>query len=361
MAKENLINDAIENVDAELSKEQPLADEVICQQGTVALTAEQINGTKSQRFWRNFKKEYSNWLFMAPFIVGFLVFMLYPLIASLVYSFSDITVTGAADKWGFAVNYGKMFMVNAKTGRLPTAGRETWDAFKVTGLYAILSIPINVVLAYSLALALRKNIPGIKVLRLLFYLPVLIPGIVGGQIWLDILQFGVKESELGIINQWLLNAGVPLADLPTFFRSTKTEFWTVLVIAQWGIGGGMIVWLAALENVPKTLYEAADIDGASYFTKLFRITLPMSTPIIFYNLIGAIIGSLQMFDTMSYLGQGIGEKSMNFVAIHIYVEAFNAGKYGFACAVAWLLFIVIGILTAIMFKFSGWVFYGDSK
>lgn len=360
MAKEKLENNAIENVDAEINNDQVLADEEICQQETVALTVDQVNGTKAQRFWRTFKKEYSNWLFMAPFIIGFLVFMVYPLIASFVYSFSDMTASGAATKWGFGVNYAKFFIKGAN-GKLPLAGRETWDAFKVTIIYAVLSIPINVVLAYSLALVLRKNIPGIKVLRLLFYLPVLIPGIVGGQIWLDILQYGSTEAELGIINQWLMNVGIPITEMPSFFRLEKSEFWTLLVIAQWGIGGGMIVWIAALENVPKTLYEAADIDGASYFTKLFRITLPMSTPIIFYNLIGAIIGSLQMFDTMSYLGQGIGDKSLNFVAIHIYVEAFTAGKYGFACSVAWLLFILIGILTAIMFKFSGWVFYGDSK
>lgn len=320
-----------------------------------------LSSTRKEKFWRAFKKEYSNWLFMAPFIIGFSVFMLYPLIASLCYSFTDMKLAGDYTQIGF-MNFQKIFDFS----QVAQNGYMIWHSIGITVLWAVVSIPISMVLAYTLALALQKNIPGIKVLRLLFYLPVLIPGIVGGQIWTDILAFGSgKAQELGIINQWLHDLGF----LPqTFYSHADTQFWTLLGVGLFGVGGGMIVWLAALENVPKTLYEAADIDGAKYFTKLVKITLPMSTPIIFYNLIGAVIGSLQMFDSYSYIGQGLPDKngyySTNWIAIQIYMTAFEDGygnNIGYACSMAWMLFVIIGILTVIMFKSSKWVFYGDSK
>ena len=193
---------------------------------------------------------------------------------------------------------------------------------------------------------------AIKIVRLLCYLPVLIPGIVFGQIWMDML--GHPE---GLINSWLVNLGLPKQ---TFFSAEATQLSTLIVVSQWGIGGGMIVWLAALENIPSTLYEAADIDGAKYYKKLFKITLPMSTPIIFYNLISAVIGCLQTFDSYAYLGRGENDATY-FISIRIYVTAFEGTvhQYGFACAMAWILFIIIAVLTGIMFKSSKWVFYGE--
>lgn len=337
--------------------ETQVADATFDDTGVAPVAA--LSSTRKERFWRAFKKEYSNWLFMSPFIVGFSVFMLYPLFASLFYSFTDMSASGADYQVGF-MNFARIFdfSVQAKNGYM------IWHSIGITIMWAVVSIPISMVLAYTLALALQKNIPGIKVLRLLFYLPVLIPGIVGGQIWIDILAYGSgKAQELGIINQWLYDLGF----LPqTFYSSADTQFWTLLGVGLFGVGGGMIVWLAALENVPKTLYEAADIDGAKYFTKLIRITLPMSTPIIFYNLIGAIIGSLQMFDSYAYLDRGLrdanGYYATNWIAIQIYKTAFEGQfELGYACSMAWILFVIIGILTVIMFKSSKWVFYGDSK
>ena len=161
----------------------------------------------------------------------------------------------------------------------------------------------------------------------------------------------------GLINQWLAQLGF---SKHTFFSAESTQLMTLLVVSQWGIGGGMIVWLAALENVPKTLYEAAEIDGARFFTKLFRITLPMSSPIIFYNLICSLIACLQTFDSYAYLGVG-ENNATNFISIRIYVTAFagDVHNYGLACAMAWILFLVIAVLTGVMFRTSKWVFYGD--
>ena len=209
-------------------------------------------------------------------------------------------------------------------------------------------------LSYILALALKNNIPGVKVIRLLFYLPVLLPGFVSGQIWTDILRY--NTNDMGILNQWLIKL---FGSANMFYQgSAATQMATLICTGLLGIGGGMIVWLAAFGNIPPTLYEAADIDGATYMQKLFKVTLPMSTPIIFYNLISAIIGTLQIFDTYSYIGTGANE-GLYFISIRIYKTAFESFNYGLACSLSWVLFVVIGILTVIMFKSSKWVFYGE--
>ena len=297
-----------------------------------------------------FKKEYSDWLFLLPFILGFFIFVAYPIFVSLFYSFTDhngirITKTGL-------FNYADIFDFS-RFGM----GKEVWRSFGLTGLYAIISIPLSLVLSYTLALFLKKEIPAIRTIRLLCYLPVLVPGIVAGQIWIDMLSYDNMGVTNGIINQMFIAFGLAPK---TFFSAADTQFATLIFIGQWGIGGGMIVWLAALNNISPALYEAADIDGAGYFTKLFKITLPMSSPIIFYNLIGTFIGCLQTFDSYAYIGRGM-EDATYFISIRIYVTAFanTVHQYGLACAMAWILFAFIGILTIIMFKTSKWVFYGD--
>lgn len=285
------------------------------------------------------------YLFLSPFLIGFFLFTLYPIVASLCYSFMDYNGVVIFDIGLF--NWEELFS---------TGPGGIWEgvsrSFGLTFGYALLSIPLNMVLSYTLALVLHKKLKGIRFLRLLCYLPVLIPSIVFGQIWRDMLAY-----PNGLINQWMTSLGLPAN---TFYDGEGTQFWTLLITAQWGIGGGMIMWLAALNNIPGTLYESARLDGAGYFRCLFRITLPMSTPIIFYNLISAIIACLQTFDTYSYIGRGVND-GMYFVSVRVYVTAFVEKSFGMACAVAWLLFIVIACLTALTFKTSKWVFYGEDS
>jgi multiple sugar transport system permease protein len=281
---------------------------------------------------------------MAPALVGFAVFIAYPIAMSLFYSFTDFN--GIFIRKTGVFNFKDIFDFS-RYG----FGREVFRSFGITSVYAVILIPVNMVLSYALALALRKGIPGIKGIRLLFYLPVLIPGIVGGQIWTDMLLYPT-----GLVNQWLTNLGLPKQ---TFFVSDKTVIPTLLLMAQWGVGGGMILWLATLGNISPALYEAADIDGAGFFSKLRRITIPLSTPIILYNLITSLIGILQIFDTYAFIGRGMND-SAYFISIRIYVTAFgDAHQYGLSCAIAWVLFAVIAALTAVMFRTSKWVFYGD--
>ena len=230
-----------------------------------------------------------------------------------------------------------------------------------TFVYVICSTTLNLVLSYVLALFLRKNIKGIRVIRLLCYLPCLIPGLASGLIWKDVFKYNASGivSGYGLINTWLYKMGLPLFP---FFDSANTAMFSLIVSGLWGLGGGLIMWIAAFENVSPELYESASLDGAGYFRQVFAITVPLTTNMLFYNLLTSLIGGLQVFG--SYANYGVGpEESLYFVAIRIYLTAFG-GNLGvnnekLACAMSWVLFVIIAALTAVMFKTNKWVKYSD--
>ena len=210
---------------------------------------------------------------------------------------------------------------------------------------------------------MKSEIPGIRVIRVLCYLPCIIPGIAAGFIWTDAFAANVSDLSMnGLINTWIMNlGGKPLP----FFSQGESSLPTLLFTGLWGLGGGMIMWLAAFGNISPDLYEAAKIDGAGYFSSLFHITLPMSTPILFYNAVTSMIGGLQIFGTYANYGAGVDD-SLNFIVVRIYRIAFDSvsepgGTQGLACAMSWILFLIIGLLTLLMFKLGGWVQYGEDS
>ena len=208
-----------------------------------------------------------------------------------------------------------------------------------------------------LALPLNKKIKGVGIYRVLIYLPVIIPVTVGGIIWRNFF-----DVNYGIANEFLVKIGF---ERFTFFTSSETAMFSFILTGLWTLGGGMILWLSALKNVPAELYEAANIDGASAFVKLIKITLPMCTPMFFYNLIMNVIGSLQTFGQVMTLTGGTAgpDDSLLFYVFKVYNDAFNisAKTMGLACAESWVLFAFISLLTFLMFKTSKWVFYGEEE
>ena len=297
------------------------------------------------------KDSIAAYIFLLPVIVGTLLFTAYPIVMSLFYSFTDLKAGAYPTRLTFE-NYANLF-----TGY---DAHEFFRSLGLTILYVVSSTVINIVLSYALALFLKKNIRGIRVIRLLCYIPVLIPGIAGGLIWREVFAYdGTDIAAYGVINTALHNMGLkPL----TFFESSSTAMLTLLFSGLWGIGGGMIMWLAALGNIPDDLYESAELDGAGYFKKLFFITIPLTTSMLFYNLVTSLISGLQIFNTFATYGVGAGD-SLYFVAIRIYLTAFpgNLGipAQGMACAMSWILFLIIGALTLVMFKTNNWVKYND--
>ena len=301
---------------------------------------------RAERFKKWIKRDYACYIFLIPAFIGFFVFSVYPLIASLFYAFTDFNGTRISLIGTF--NFETIFSSDPING-----WQEVGASFGLTFLYAVISIPMNLVLSYILALFLQRNIPGIRFFRLLYYLPVLIPGIAMGIMWTDVFEPGPS----GIMNQIFALLGLEQSQ---FLMSADTALPTYICTGLWVIGGGMIMWIAALNNVPPALIESAKIDGAGYFRRLFVIVIPLCTPILFYNLINGIIGCLQTFDSYAMVGTGV-ENSLYFVAVRVYVTGFQQRQMGMACAVAWLLFVVVAVCTLIMFRFSRWVFYADDN
>jgi multiple sugar transport system permease protein len=291
------------------------------------------------------KRDIGSYLFLMPAILGFFIFTLYPLIMSLAYAFTDFNGMFATKVGVF--NFTKIF------DRSPSGLFDlVWGSFSTTFFYCLISTPLSLTLSFSLALFVFKSIRGVRLARTIYHLPGLIPGIALSLIWADMF------AEQGIINSFLAMFKLPPG---TFFLSEKTAIPTLMLTGLWGTGGGMIMWLAALNNIPPSLFEAAKIDGSGYMRTLFRLTIPMCAPMIFYNLIMSIIGGLQKFDSYAIAGAGPKNRLL-FVVVHIYILAFQGARpqMGLASAIAWLLFAVIAVLTLATFKIvAKKIYYGE--
>ncbi len=293
---------------------------------------------------RELRASGAGWMFISPLVIGIALFTMYPMVQSLLYSFYDYDGGRVFEFIGLA-NFRYMFGLDFS---------EVAKVFGNTFLYAAISVPLNLCLSYLLAVLVNQKIKGVTVFRVLYYLPVVIPGVVSGVIWSQIMD----PSSQGVFNLILGHLGIPPSG---FFATESTALMSAIVMNLWGLGGGMVLWLAALKNIPNGLYEAARIDGAGVLRRFFFITVPLSTPMIFYNLVTGIIGAMQTNHTMVFAsdgGRGPNE-SLYFIAVKIYNEAFTGKDFGYASALAWMLFIIIAILTAITFMTSKWVYTGD--
>lgn len=293
----------------------------------------------------NFKKNYGGYVYMLPVILGILFFTLTPMIVSLVYSFHDYYPLRATKQ---LVNFGLQNYKKIFTTDWPAVSKSLFLTFR----YAIVIVSTGLVGSYVLALFLNRKSKGVKAFRVIYYLPCLIPAVAGSLLWKDI-----TKVNSGYVNLILDALGLPAY---TFYEKVETVFPTIILTSIVGWGGNTIMWLAQMQNVPDSLYEAAEIDGAGYFQKLFKITIPLTTPMIFYLLITGIIGALQVFGNFYALRNGICDSEIDFIVLKIYDAAFGgAGGFGYACALSWMLFAIIGLITLLIFKKSKWVYYGE--
>jgi len=277
---------------------------------------------------------------ISPWLIGFLALTLGPMLFSFYISLTKWDIISRPEWVGFS-NYAVIFADDFRFRKSLT----------VTALYAAMSLPLGIAGSLAIALLLNMNLRGMRIFRSIFYLPAILPGVAVTMLWLWIFkpQGGVLNYLLGLIGispkPWLAD---PKWALPSF-----------VIMSLWGIGGGMIIYLAGLQSVPTQLYEAAEIDGANAWKKFRTITLPMISPTIFFNLIMGIIGSFQVF-TASYImtpGGGPGYSTL-FYVLYLYQKAFRYLQMGYASALAWILFVVVLSLTLIVFKTSArWVYY----
>ena len=265
--------------------------------------------------------------FISPWIIGFLGFTLYPVCASIFYSFCDYDVL-TKPVWVGTLNYRDMF-----------TDAVFWQSLGNTLFFAALALPLGLVASLTVAVLLNQSVKGRSVFRAIYFLPSLVPLVAGAMIWLWILN-----GNYGLLNHGLKLIGINPPQWLTDPNWTKPA---VVLMAVWGVGHSMVIYLAALQDVPRSLYESADLDGASWWAKLRHVTLPMISPVIYFNLIMGIIGSLQVFARpYVMLGRTGGpNRSALFYAIYLYQNAFEYRQMGYACAMAWILFILILFLT----------------
>ena len=289
----------------------------------------------------------TGWLFLLPMTFGICVFTLLPIAQSLWYSFYDYDVVSKFNFVGFG-NYVKVF-------RDPVMGKVVGN----TLLFAVVNIPVVMVGSYLLALLLNTNVKGVKAFRVIYYLPCVMPAIVGGIVWSYIMRYDVTAENPGFFNTILLSLG--LDQFKFFYAESSAAILSIVFMNLWSLGGGVIVWLAQFKNIPKQLYEAASIDGAGSVISFFKITLPLSTPMIFYNLITTFIVTLQFNGTLTFApNQGFGYNNSVFMfGLKIYDEAFRRYNMGYACALAWLLVAAVGLCTIVVFKTDKWVQYAN--
>jgi multiple sugar transport system permease protein len=264
--------------------------------------------------------------FISPWIVGFLAFTVFPVCASIYYSFCDYDVL-TKPVWVGSLNYRDMI-----------TDTVFWKSLYNTLYYAFLSLPFCLVIALLIAVLLNQDVKGRSVFRTIYFLPSLVPVVASSMVWLWILNgnFGLLNHALELIHikgpQWLAD-----------------EKWTkpsLILMAIWSCGNTMVIYLAALQDVPRSLYESAEIDGANPWVKFRHITVPMISPVIYFNLIMGIIGSLQVFaQAYIMLGGGGPNRSALFYTVYLYQNAFDYQQMGYACAMAWILFLVILLLT----------------
>ncbi len=286
------------------------------------------------------RKNLVGYAFIAPWLIGFFLFVAGPFVASVYLSFTRYDILSPPVWVGFA-NYKSLI----------TEDPIFWKSLGVTVKYAIVSVPLTVVAAVALALLMNINVKGITIYRTIFYLPSIVPTVATSMIFLSILN-----PQLGLVNGILKSTGVIG---PAWLSDAKWALWSLVFMAMWGIGGSMIIYLAGLKDIPTYLYEAALLDGANALTRMRRITLPMLTPVIFFNLVMGIIGAFQYFTQALILTKGGPEDSTRFYALYLFDRAWKYGDMGYASAMAWILFVVVAVITTGLFKTQKkWVHYG---
>lgn len=281
--------------------------------------------------------------FISPWIVGFLAFNLYPTIASLYYSFTEYNVLNPP-QWTGLGNYAEMF----------TDDPLFWRSLSNTMYYIVFALPLGMVVSVTLAMLLNTKIRGLAVYRTIFYLPTIVPAVASTILWMWLL-----DANMGIINTGLGLLGITgpgwLSD-PAWFKPA------LILMSVWGVGGSVVIYLAGLQDVPAELYESAELDGASWWRKTWNITLPMISPVIFFNLVMGLINALQFFTEIYIMTLNKATDSTVFYSVYMFKNAFKYYHMGYASAQAWVLFAVILGVTLLVFKTSGrWVYYAGDK
>jgi len=288
------------------------------------------------------RENLTGYLFISPWLSGFFVFTLWPFLRSFYLSFCNYNIVQPPKFIGLA-NY-QMMLFNDEL---------FYKSLWVTLRYALVAVPLTLFVGVALALLLNLNVKGIAVFRTIFYLPSIVPTVAMTSIFMWILN-----PQVGMVNRMLALAGVTG---PAWLSDPVWTPWTLIFMAVWAAGGSMVIYLAGLKDIPQYLYEAATLDGAGAFRKMRMITLPMLSPVIFFNLVMSVIGTFQYFTQAFVISNGSGgpEDSTLFYALYMFKRCWKYMDMGYGSAMAWVLFIIVMVSTGLIFRTQKrWVHYG---
>ncbi|MBN1285821.1 MAG: sugar ABC transporter permease [Anaerolineae bacterium] len=298
------------------------------------------------RRWSLAKREAAaGYFFVSPWLIGFVLLTLGPMLASLYFSFTDYNII-EQPSWVGLDNYAQLFQ-----------DPLFWQSIKVTLQFSALALPLGLLTGFALALLLNQAIPGVRIWRTIYFLPSVLSGVAVTLLW--ILIFNPK---IGIINQLLALVGI---DGPGWLSDPYWSVPALVIISLWGIGQTMIIYLAGLQGIPTDLYDASKVDGANAWQRFWSVTLPMMTPVLLYNLVLGLIASFSYF-TQAYIASSSisgGElggpvRSTLFYNLYLYQNAFRYFEMGYASAMAWVLLVIVLLLTLLIFRSSSaWVYY----
>jgi multiple sugar transport system permease protein len=296
---------------------------------------------RSSRLSLRHKEAIVGYIFILPAVLGFILWTVGPMLYSLWLSFHAWNLI-QSPKWiGFG-NYREMW-----------DDRIFWASVRATLTYAVILVPLFQLLSFTMALLLNSKLPGIRFFRAALYLPVVVPIVAATFVW----QW-MFHSEFGLINYFLGKLGI---DKILWFQEPRYAMAAIVIMSLWVFGGTMVIYLAALQGVPEHLHEAAALDGASALRRLFVVTIPMMSPVIFFNVVLGVIGSLQIFTQAYIITDGGPQNATRFYSFMIYQRGFRDFQMGYASALAWVLFLFILLLSLLVFRFLGRMVYYEEE
>lgn len=289
-----------------------------------------------KKFWNNRRKDaLIGWLFLTPEFIGILVLSLFPLVFSLYLSFTDWNLVGGLSSINFVGldNFKTLF-----------TDEKLYMALKNNAIFTIVTVPVGMILALILAVIIYSKVYGKEYFKVAFFIPYISSIVALGAVW-----SALYHPSQGPINRFLISMGI--TEPPKWLADTDFSLLSIMIITIWaGIGYQIIIYIAGLSNIPDDMYEAADIDGASRVQQFFKITLPLLGPIISFLFITLLMSSFKVFDLIAFLTNGVPNDSSTVLVYLIYDEGFRSFRMGYASAISWVLFLIVGVITMITWK-----------
>lgn len=300
-------------------------------------THRSIEGATRRRTGRRLRS-LEGYLYIGPWLLGFLIFTLGPFLFSFYLSFTHWELIGSP-QWAGLSNYARLLV-----------DKKFVKSLYNTFYYAFFSVPLGLIVSFMLALLLNQEVIGRAMFRTLFYVPAITPAVASALLWMWMLQ-----PQFGLINMGLEVLGI---QGPNWLGNTRWVKPAIILMSLWGVGQTVIIFLAGLQSVPETLYDSAEVDGANAFHKFRYVTVPMMTPTIFFNFVMGVIASMQVFTQAYVLTEGGPGNASLFYVLYLYLTAFRWFNMSYGSVLAWVLFFIILILTLIQFQLSNqWVYY----